>query len=360
MEINLGIQVVRALATLVVAATHFSLDFNKIVGPSSVLPEFMSYGYVAFDFFFVISGFVLVYASESLFGTRSGPRIFYLRRLIRIIPMYWLATALYVLVAFAVPSLGKTYSLQSIVGSFLFIPVPRLDGVMQPVVGQGWTLNYEMYFYILFAVSVAAARRMAVLIASILIVISVGIGQIFPLATAFEYWFKPFLIEFIFGMTLGLLFREGYRVPPWVGWLLVVAGLAILAFGPSQRGDSMLRGIHIGGTVAVVVAGFTLGDLFRPGPAMRFVTLLGDATYSLYLFHSFPNRAVLHGARWLGMDLNAAPLLLLAIALVLSTLLAIVMYIYIEAPTTRGLRRWFRCESTRAAASAPVAAQPAP
>lgn len=354
MEINLGIQIVRALATLAVAATHYAIDFDKIVGFSTSLLPFTSVTYVAFDFFFVISGFVLVYASNSLFGTRDGPGTFYLRRLIRIIPMYWLATTLYVLMALAIPSLGKGFSLQAIIASYLFIPVPRLDGVMQPVVGQGWTLNYEMYFYVLFAISAMAPRRAAVLIATILLILSVIIGRVVRLPTAFDYWCQPIILEFIFGMTLGLLFLEGVRVPSWTGWLLVIAGLAVIIFGPPRGTDyGMMRALQSGGAAALVIAGLTLGDLFKPSPIARLVSLVGDASFSLYLFHSFPNRGVIYAALWLGVDLNAVPILSLAVALALSTMMSIALYIYIEAPTTRTLRRWFRCESSRIITVAP-------
>jgi len=60
MEINLGIQVLRALATIAVAATHFQIDFNKLVAPAETLPSFAPSARVAFDFFFIVSGFVLV------------------------------------------------------------------------------------------------------------------------------------------------------------------------------------------------------------------------------------------------------------------------------------------------------------
>jgi peptidoglycan/LPS O-acetylase OafA/YrhL len=346
MQINLGIQLVRALATLAVAATHYAIDFHKIVGPSSKIPTLISSTYVAFDFFFIISGFVLVYASSSLFGTRGGPWTFYLRRLIRIIPIYWLATTLYVVMAFALPNLDKTFSLQTIVTSYLFIPYPRLDGTMQPVVGQGWTLNYEMYFYVLFAVAIFAPRRTAVAIASALLIVSVVVGWIAPLPTAFEYWCQPIILEFIFGMTLGLLFLEGRRIPAWAGWLMVAAGLAILFFGPSRsEGYTLLRAIQTGGSAALVVGGLTLGDLIKPSPVARQISLIGDASFSLYLFHSFPNRGVLYAAVWLGFDPNRAPWLLLALALVLATAMSVVMYKYIEVPAIRSLRKRLGCES---------------
>ena len=98
--------------------------------------------------FFVISGFVMVHASEPLFGRADGPRLFWLRRLIRIAPLYWAVTSLYLVLTLLLPDMATShYSPGLIAASYLFFPFPREDGTMQPVVGLGWTLNYEMFFY---------------------------------------------------------------------------------------------------------------------------------------------------------------------------------------------------------------------
>ncbi len=353
MEINLGIQVLRALATIAVAATHFQIDFNRLVDAASALPPFMPVARGAFDFFFIISGFVLVYSSDSLFGTTSGPTTFFARRLIRLLPLYYLATTLYVIMAFAIPGLGKSFTTETIIASYLFIPVPRPDGIIQPVVGQGWTLNYEMFFYVLFAVSIFAPRRAAVALASLFIVIAVIIGRLFSLPTAWNYWCQPILLEFIFGMTLGLAFMEGLRIPAWLGWILVAAGLSILVFWPMD-GDAYntTRVMLLGAPAAMIAGGLTLGDLVKPGRPARIMSIIGDASLSLYLFHSFPIRGVLHLWIWLGFNPAGAPWLLLVISILVGIAMSIAMYKYLEAPTTRALRRRFSVDSGKRAAAA--------
>ena len=350
MEINLGIQVLRALATIAVAATHFQIDFNKLVAPAETLPSFAPWARVAFDFFFIISGFVLVYSSNSLFGTTSGPGTFLSRRLIRLLPLYYLATTLYVIMALAIPSLGKTVSTQTIIASYLFIPVPRLDGIMQPVVGQGWTLNYEMFFYVLFAASVLAPRRLAVALASLLIIIAVIVGRFASLPVAWNYWCQPILLEFIFGMTLGLAFLEGVRIPTWSGWALVVIGLSVLVLWREEGfGYDAERVLLIGLPAAVITGGLTLGNLLKPGRSTWILSIVGDASLSLYLFHSFPIRGVLHLSILVGLSPARAPWPLLATSMIIAILMSIIMFRYLEAPTTRALRKRFKCDSGRKA-----------
>ena len=94
----------------------------------------------------------------------------------------------------------------------------------------------------------------------------------------------------------------------------------------------------------------TLGTLAKPSKLTLTMSVIGDASFSLYLFHSFPNRGVLQAATTLGLNPTAAPWLYLAIALILGILMSIAMFHLIEAPTTRVLRRWLKCGSERDAA----------
>src|SRR3954453_23077189 len=125
------------------------------------------------DVFFVISGFIMVHASARLFGAPDGGRIFLARRVARIVPIYWAVTTLYLAIALAGPEFLNREFLDwpYVVASYLFVPVTRPDGLVQPLYGLGWTLNYELFFYASFAVALAVgpSRRHAVL----------GLGAVF-------------------------------------------------------------------------------------------------------------------------------------------------------------------------------------
>jgi len=163
----MSIQAARGIATFVVIVAHVQL----YVAGKMNLPDLMPfYGVVgaAVDSFFVVSGFIMVYASERLFGQPGGMRIFFLRRLARILPMYWITTT--VVVTYLIATYGNLEAagapLSYVAASYFFIPIARPDGYGTPVHGVAWTLNYEMFFYMLFGCFVFLTRRRMVVVLS--------------------------------------------------------------------------------------------------------------------------------------------------------------------------------------------------
>ena len=154
----LWIQVLRAVAALAITVAHTQGEFVRNLGLPDTIPSFAIAG-AGVDLFFVISGFVVVYSSEPFFGASRGPRVFFFRRCARIIPLYWAVTAVtlaYVLLNYHSLAAAKS-SLLAVAASFVFLPYPQTDGFVSPLVGVGWTLNYEMFFYMTFAAAVLAS-----------------------------------------------------------------------------------------------------------------------------------------------------------------------------------------------------------
>src|SRR5260370_18583400 len=154
-----SIQALRVIAALVVCWAH---AINAV--PAEVAAEFPTlYGPFGVDLFFVISGFVMVYSSEGLFGKAGAPIKFFARRLARIVPPYWAATA--ILVWFVVPYA----STKAVLGSLFFAPhVPSES----PLLFVGWTLIFEMFFYAVFAIALLAKRRLAIVACASVFLIS--------------------------------------------------------------------------------------------------------------------------------------------------------------------------------------------
>ncbi len=88
------IQVLRALAALAVCVAHLHYEFAGKLAAPDLLPPGISYGEIGVNIFFVISGFIIVYSSEKLFGQNGGALAFLRRRLIRIVPLYWFSSTI--------------------------------------------------------------------------------------------------------------------------------------------------------------------------------------------------------------------------------------------------------------------------
>ncbi len=114
------------------------------------------FGRIGVFLFFAISGFVMVVTNPP--GSSDVPgnwRRFGLKRLIRVVPPYWLATTLKLGALVAVPAtvLHAELAPGSTIASYFFLPTHNIDGKVQPLLGVGWTLLFEMLFYLLFTLA---------------------------------------------------------------------------------------------------------------------------------------------------------------------------------------------------------------
>jgi exopolysaccharide production protein ExoZ len=274
-----SVQILRAIAALAVMFGH-AWPALAAYGAQDAIPNFLL-GAAGVDLFFVISGFIMVYTSDQYFGRILGSIEFFGRRLLRIVPLYWLCTTIYIFVSYR---LLDHVTIADIIDSYLFIPTsPPNGGWAQPVLGVGWTLNYEMFFYFWFACAVPFGRRSGVLGVSVILVALTFLQVSEPPWTG---WISSFLFEFIFGMAIALAMREGLRIPISISVMFVIAGFALLVVTDPVANVSRVAGW--GGGAALIVAGLVLADTGKSA-APRWLyplVLLGDASYALYLIHS--------------------------------------------------------------------------
>ena len=334
-----SIQVLRAVAAFGVLTLHAATEKVTFLGGEPGPFRNFLLGAAGVDLFFVISGFVMVYSSESLFGRADGPRRFFLRRLARIAPLYWAVTIAIILYIYAVHGarLWDIYTPASLVASFLFWPYPRVDGFAFPVHLLGWTLNFEMFFYAVFAAAILLPRRAAIAVIVVVFAALVTLGRHVTLPLPFQFWANSIILEFCYGMVIALLYREGVRLPRAAAWALGAA--AVAGFAAAATPNSEWRVLFWGLPSAALVASCALSEsTWRPGRAGRFFGLLGDASYSLYLVHplTFPLVRWTIG-RW--FDFSSVPWLYAAIAYAAAIAASIVCYLIFEKPITRALQR---------------------
>lgn len=160
------LQALRAIAAIWVVIYHCHTEAWHWLSPGQPRPPEPFPWMAGVDVFFVISGFIIVLSSRKLFGAKGGFRLFVTRRLIRVLPLYWFMTTLFLAVAFILPQVlnSATPGWREILSSYLFYPMQRSDGLTVPVYSIGWTLNYEMFFYTLFAFVVMLPQRLGVIV----------------------------------------------------------------------------------------------------------------------------------------------------------------------------------------------------
>lgn len=332
-ELN-GIQYLRALAALSVLAFHISEQFG---GPFKL-------GAAGVDVFFVISGFIMWTTTAS---RPTTPKRFIWRRIVRIVPLYWIITAATALAILARPQFFYDHILTigNFAGSLVFVPT-LLDGYLHPVVIQGWTLCYEMMFYVLFALTLFWRKGSRFWI---LTGVLVGIAILHPFmpggyASAFT---RPIMLEFMAGVAIGQLWLTRTRVPVAMAGALVVAGF--LGFFLLDRflpgTDRVLRW---GIPAILIVAGAAFAERersWKPLPTLRF---LGDASYSIYLWHVLVGVVATAVLLHVGVPLDWRPAMIAFFSLAVSAIL----YLLVEKPMIAALKPARRAASGR---SNPVA-----
>ena len=341
-----NIQALRAVAAFLVIFVHLE-DLLKIIG----LDKF---GYGGVDIFFVISGFIMIAVSVR---NKPGPVGFMLERFARIAPLYWVATFLVFGLALAAPFLfkGTQATLDHLLKSLFFIPYARENGTVFPLVFVGWTLNYEMFFYVLFALGLFVPRRVLgyVLVIAALVGLVLAGALLKPAAPVLKFYTNPIILEFGVGMGLALAYPRmpvlGRSAASGVLAVVVVALLVLIA--GDLRWPGAPTAITRGAPAVLIVAGALL--LERSGWAVRapWVIALGNASYATYLFHPFVTQFVTKIVAVLRHPWLAGPAILAALAGAL--IVGLLMHRFVETPLTSRVKRLF---FRKRAVAGPVAA----
>jgi peptidoglycan/LPS O-acetylase OafA/YrhL len=297
------------------------------------------------DIFFVLSGFIMVYAFVDG-GSRGA---FIQRRLFRIVPLYWLLTLFLWSLAAGLPGGLNTIdgSLYALVTSLTFVPQVVGDTIRHPVLSVGWTLIYEMAFYLVFALCMTATAEATARRCMLVLMLVVAAGLVFsPTHPLLQFYSSTMMLEFVAGMGLALFHaRAGdvlHRAAPW----LLLAGLGLFAlqpvfqiFGPRPLGYGVPAFLVVAGTAAI-----RLPDRFH-GLSDR----LGDLSYALYLVH--PIALAIVARLVIDRRISHDPLLLWILMVSASVLGAMLCWHAFERPVRRRLHRRFLAPSTRRAAA---------
>ena len=322
-----GLQMLRALAAMMVLVGHVIAEAEHYLSvplPGDAIPWTRGV-----DIFFVIPGFVVTLSATRLIGQSVN---FLRRRLLRVVPLYFLFTTLMVLVLVLVPAGLKDTRLDGwqILSSYTFFPYAREDGRIAPVLSLGWTLNYEIFFYLLLALCMLFRRPFLAVTCLIAGLASLGL-LIRPTTPQLAFWTNPLVVEFLFGMGLARLWQTGWHRPcPILSVVGVIFGFVLLIWlDPTPLPRFLAAGVP----AAIIVASLTLICGMRPLPSM----IWGDASYALYLSHRFTLRAAtLLLLPLLPATVLGAAVYVLAVC-VLAMLVALLTHVTLERPMMRAL-----------------------
>jgi len=329
------IQVLRLIAAVAVVAFHaLGVAPNGFKVAESTISFVLSYGGRGVDLFFVISGFIIFYATHS---AKLKPAEFLRRRVERIVPLYFLATFAVTILAMTVPATFNTpdwYTPRHILKSLAFIAFT--DGEM-PVVYVGWSLEYEMYFYLTVALLMALTRdvwRNIVMIFSALAMVGRIPGVDAALGN-YAFFVDPMILEFVLGVAMGNLFVNGR-----VNWPILVAAAsaiaALLATDPANR--VIVSGVPAACLVAA--AAFVSRKRIDPSWLERALARLGDASYSIYLAQV--QTVSLASTSIAGLLPAIPPLLLVTVTTGIVVALGLLLNILAERPLLKLGRRLHR------------------
>lgn len=352
------LQLMRAVAATMVVALHAHANWNFSLFP---LPtEKLGAGV---DLFFVISGFVIVYASQSYFTKSGGRSAFLLRRLIRIVPLYWFALTLRLVALAAAAILGiKSFpSLESILTSYFFIPYDSMgygDRYPFPILDLGWTLNYEMFFYAIFALFIVLPMERAVLYVAAALVSGVLVGLFFNVALPFSFWLQPIVLEFVGGMFLAVAYLRGVSLNPVIGAAVGLCGLAVWSLIDLRIFESygnpgfysFPRLSVLGGGAFLLMAAATLTREIGLPRFARPISALGDSSYALYLLHPFiflVLKGILSVVEIQQQWSSAIYISVIGITITIAHL----FHLFVEKPTTEWLRSQFKTRRAKTVTS---------
>lgn len=329
-----SLQIFRGLAALGVVIHHTAISTNAFVGNIPVwLNAIFEHGFLGVDFFFVLSGFIIMSSHYDDEKSVSALKTYGIKRFVRIFPPYWPISIALILAYWVLPGMSQaTQGDYSWLSSLLLLP-----DAPPPALSVAWTLIHEVMFYMIFSLFFISSRVFLVFVAgwvmAIALVAWLAANTQFP--PFFARLFSPINLEFVMGMGVAYLARGVAK--HYAALILIFGGImfsALLAW-PFFLENRVLFGLPFS---ALVLGGILLEQQDKiafPRP----LTFLGDASYSIYLVHnplvSLTSRLVskMHGfASW-----GIAMLL----GVIASVFVGVLYHWFVERPLISLFRRLF-------------------
>jgi len=347
------IQVMRGLAALLVCCFHM-----KGLLPQNNIGLFLfKKGSIGVPLFFIISGFIMHITTAKIEWNKEKIKTFLLKRVIRIIPLYYLATLIYLLVTYQF----QLYIIEQptlILPSIFFFPTyANLIGPSygMPVLKVGWSLNYEMYFYLLLAISLLFKKYRwhfftAIIFITVIIIPLISKGYVMKeLTQCYTFHFSylslitnPVLLFFVLGITIGKLYQANLNFNK-LSWAKFFVFAALINFtGYYFNFYVLFNGYftHLFNCGILFIA-ILLRNKLNPYKIPNFLIFLGDISFSLYLIHPIVLFSFPIFIRQIGLSMPLNGWVYFVICLLLIVILSSISYFIIEKRLSRFLMQLF-------------------
>lgn len=311
------IQLLRGVAAVLVVLTHGR--YQLLNTPSWPLAEqLLMPGALGVDLFFLISGFIMYYSTADSAGGPAEAARFLIKRFARVWPAYAIATLASIYVAYgftdyfhvAANRLAFWHTLGMLPADPQHAPYFGLSLVV------GWTLEFEMYFYLIFAASMLFKRlRWLVLVAWVVLTVlvlphaargfSLGVegGPVYPIGYL-SIVTNPFVLEFLAGVLIGWLYRQPWlRLPNrQLAWHVLALGVTFALWAIYSRAVTTHGPGQYGWPLALMVLAMAVASKTVRIRVPALCLWLGSISYSLYLTHLITGNMLQHRLMAAGLE----------------------------------------------------------
>lgn len=348
-----SIQALRAVAAILVVHMH-SISSSKLVFEKTFQSEFYylkDWGSIGVDLFFVISGFIMSRVVDSYKGLGQW-KLFVVKRAIRIIPLYWGLTCLAVLIKFIQQS---DIEILEIGKAIYFFPFFEQKFFIFPIMNVGWTLSFEMYFYLIIGILLFAKTKDFLRTLILTLVLLTLVGAIYEYDNVlYRFFTSPLILEFGMGILCGLIYtnisKDYVRLSAFILFsigLLLIINAIYWRYGNvkpfiilNNNNQALLRAINWGIPCALLLLGCVLLEKINAIRIHNLVKLIGDSSYSNYLIHMFViNAATKYAYKATSLSAALDSNFYIFSLVAICTFLSLGVYLCIEKPITDFIAR---------------------
>jgi exopolysaccharide production protein ExoZ len=337
-KLNL-LQVFRGLAAVMVILAHCDLIFNQNF-QKDFFGKIFNFGGSGVDFFFVLSGFIILYIHQSDIGNRSKLKSFVIKRVTRIYPIYWVVLTLKLSASlfFAYdPDTGKRNILE-IFKAFILFP-QRQEIISSSFLGVSWTLSFEVLFYIIFALLIGLKPKLCFPIISAWLLLTfahfIGVFDLPKDSFMLNFLLNEHNLEFFLGCLAAYVVSK-HKIPQEMTLICLGAFLYTLgAINYYYKVVDISSVISFGIPSMLLVVGSTSLEMRKDVHVNKILIYIGNASYSIYLIHGFVINNITKFLLKVAPDITQNLLILNILGLIIAfiaLLFGCTVYSYIEKP----------------------------